>query len=195
MSEERAGDRLEWTPTTRLAAANRMRERLKARAGLVAIAEAAAHYFADTFQADAAAITLLRGDEYRTLITVGDESPGQQRHVNWEAYPTSTYPQITEVLRAGRGYVSSLGNPGGIPESQRMLRQIQKASCIGAPIVYGGTIWGEMFVSRRTGVRAFTGKDLAVALDLARQLGFRIGPAVVAHDANNPDWWPTTDLS
>jgi hypothetical protein len=50
-----------------------------------------------------------------------------------------------------------------------------------------------VFVSRRIGVHGFNGKDLAVALDLSRQLGFRVGPAVVAYNANNPDWWPVAD--
>ena len=190
MSDEVADDRPDWSPTARLAAANRMRESLKDSAGLIAIAEASAGFFAETFAADASAITLIRGGEFRTLVTVGDESPGQVRHVDWEPYPTSTYPQIADVLRAGRGYVCSIGNPGGIAESQAMLKSYQKGSCIGAPIIYHQEVLGEVFVSRRVGVHSFNGKDLAVALDLARQLGFRIGPAVVAHDANNPDWWP-----
>jgi len=191
--ESGVGDRREWSPTARLAAANRMRESLKDRAGLLRIAEAAAYYFVDTFTADASAITLLRGPEYRTLITVGDPTPGQVRHEDGKVYPTSTYPQITEVLRAGRGYVSSIGNDGGVPETQELLRRIRKSSCIGAPIIYRTNVLGEVFVSRRPGVHTFNGNDLAIALDLSRQLGFRIGPAVVAYDQNNPDWWPESE--
>ena len=187
------GDRREWSPTARLAAANRMRESLRDRAGLLPIAEAAALFFVDTFTADAAGITLMRGDEYRTLVTVGDPTPGQVRHDNSKVYPTSTYPQITEVLKAGRGYVSSIGNDGGVPETQAMLRGMRRSSCIGAPIIYRTNVLGEMFVSRRQGVHTFNGKDLAIALELSRQLGFRIGPAVVAYDQNNPDWWPTNE--
>jgi len=188
--DEGGVDRPDWSPTARLAAANRMRDRLKGHAGLVALATEAAEFFAEIFSADASAITLLRGSEFRTLVTVGEEAPGQSRHTDWEPYPTATYPQIAEVLRAGRGYVSSIGNPGGIEESQSMLTSYRKGSCIGAPIIYRSDVLGEMFVSRRVGVHHFNGKDLAVALDLAHQLGFRIGPAVVAHDANNPGWWP-----
>ena len=188
--ESDVGDRREWSPTARLAAANRMRESLKDRAGLLRIAEAAAFYFVDTFTADASAITLVRGSEYRTLITVGDPAPGVVRHDDGTVYPTSTYPQITEVLRAGRGYVASIGNDGGVPETQAMLRSIRRSSCIGAPIIYRTNVLGEVFLTRRTGVHTFNGNDLAIALDLSRQLGFRVGPAVVAYDQNNPDWWP-----
>ncbi len=194
MSEEAVAGRQEWTPTARLAAANRMRERLKDRAGLLPIAEAAAKYFVDIFHAESSAITLIRGSQYRTLVTV-DEGGGQARvrTADWKVYPTSTYPHVTELLRAGRGYVASVGNDGGVPETQEMLLSFRKGSCIGAPITYRSNVLGEVFLSRRTGVQGFTGKDLAVVLDLSRQLGFRVGPAVVAHDANNPDWWPTVE--
>ena len=191
VSEEGAANRREWTPTSRLAAANRMRESLKDRAGLLPIAEAAAVYFAGTFHADTSAITLMRGPEFRTLVTVGDPTPGEVRHADRDVYPTSQYPEVTEVLRAGRGYVASLGNDGGVPETQQILTSFRKGSCIGVPISYRSDVLGELFLSRRSGIHAFSGKDLAVALDLARQLGFRLGPAVVAHDAKNPDWWPT----
>ena len=193
MSDETAVERPEWSPTARLAAANRMRESLKDSAGLIPIAEAAARFFTVTFAADASSITLIRGREYRTLVTEGEPTSGQSRHTNWEPYATSSYPQITRVLRAGSGYVSSIGNPGGIPESQEMLTSFRQGSCIGAPIVYHSDVLGEVFVSRRVGAHSFNGKDLAVALELARQLGFRVGPAVVAHDANNPGWWPADD--
>lgn len=181
------------SPTTRLAAANRMREALRDRAGLLPVSEAAAQFFAEAFDADVAAVTLLRGDEYRKLTTVGEESPGQVRHALWEPYPTSVYPQITQVFKAGRGFVASIGNDGGIPETQGLLSKLKKGSCIGAPIIHHSDVVGEVFVSRVPGRHGFTGKDLALALDLARQLGFRIGPAIVAYDANNPGWWPARE--
>jgi GAF domain-containing protein len=193
VSDEAAGNRPDWSPTARLAAANRMRESLKDRAGLMPITEAAIGFFVRTFTADEGSITLIRGSEFRTVASIGEELQGPMRHTNWEVYPTSTYPEITEVLRSGRGYVASAGNDGGIPETRAMLSSFRQGSCIGAPIIYRQEVLGEVFVSRRVGVHGFNGKDLAVALDLSRQLGFRVGPAVVAYNANNPDWWPVAD--
>lgn len=190
MAHEGAPARPPWSPTTKLAAANRMRESLKDRAGLLPIAEAAVSFFVETFVADEGSITLLRGSQFRTLASFGEELRGPLRYLNWDPYPTSTYPQITRVLRSGRGYVASIGNDGGIQETQEMLTSFQQGSCIGTPIIYHQEVLGEVFVSRRIGVHGFNGKDLAIALDLARQLGFRVGPAVVAYDANNPNWWP-----
>ena len=63
-------------------------------------------------------------------------------------------------------------------------------TCLGAPIAYGGDVVGEVFVCRVKGRPHYTGHELAALLDLARQIGYRIGPAVKAMDANDPSWWP-----
>ena len=49
---------------------------------------------------------------------------------------------------------------------------------------------GEVFASRTRGRPYYTGHDLAALLDLARQLGYRIGPAVKAQNQVDPSWWP-----
>ena len=175
---------------SRLAAGNGLRERMKNKAGLEPIAYAASSFVYEHFEADAAAISLLKGEWYRTLVTVGDEVPGQRRHIDGAAYPTRMYPKVTETLREGRGYLASLGVDGGIPESQRFLKQFKKSTCLGAPITYQGETVGELWVARVTGRAHYTGHDLAALLDLARQIGYRIGPAVKAQDALSSSWWP-----
>jgi GAF domain-containing protein len=175
---------------SRLAAGNGLRERLKNRAGLGPIAAGAASFLHDFFEADAAAISILKGDWYRTLYTEGPPTPGQQRHSDGATYPVSDYPTVTRLLRSGSGYVSSIGNPGGVPESQRFLTDWRKSTCMGAPIAYGGETVGEAFVSREKGRAHYTGHDLAALLDLARQIGYRIGPAIKAQDALDTSWWP-----
>jgi hypothetical protein len=175
---------------SRLAAGNGLRERMKNRAGLEPIADAATRFIYDHFEADAAAISLLKGDWFRTLVTVGDEVPGQRRHADGASYPTRMYPKVTEVLRDGRGYLASMGSDGGVPESQRFLKQFKKSTCMGAPIGYGGETVGELWVARVTGKPNYNGHDLAALLDLARQIGYRVGPAVKAQDALDESWWP-----
>ncbi len=146
---------------SKLAAGNALRERMKNTAGLAAISAAAAGFIYDFFEADASAISVLKGDWYRTLVTVGEEVPGQVRHEDGATYPTSEYPTVTRLLRSGSGYVASLGSDGGVPESQR-----------GRP--------------------HYTGNDLVSLVDLARQIGYRVGPAVKAQDALDPTWWPAS---
>jgi hypothetical protein len=175
---------------SRLAAGNGLRERMKNKAGLEPIAYAASSFVFEHFKADAAAISLLKGEWYRTLVTIGDEVPGQRRHADGAAYPASMYPAVTATLRDGRGYLASLGADGGIPESQRFLKQFKKSTCMGAPITYQGETVGELWVARVSGQSHYTGHELAALLDLARQIGYRIGPAVKAQDALSATWWP-----
>lgn len=175
---------------SRLAAGNALRESLKNTAGLGPIADAAAVFVADFFDADAATISLLRGEVYRALVNVGEDGYREIGHPSGENYPVTDYPTTTRLLRSGSGYVASVGNDGGVPESQRFLPDYQMTTCLGAPIAYGGDVLGEVFVSRVKGRSHYTGHDRAALLDLARQIGYRIGPAVKAMDANDPSWWP-----
>ena len=178
---------------SKLAAGNALRERMKNTAGLAAISAAAAGFIHDHFEADAAAISLLRGSWYRTLVTVGEAAAGQSRHKDGDTFPTSEYPSVTRLLLSGSGYVCSLGSDGGVPESQRFLKLFHKSSCIGAPITYRGEVVGEVFASRSSGRPHYSGHDLVSLLDLARQIGYRVGPAVKAQDTIDPSWWPADD--
>lgn len=180
----------ELSAVSRLAAGNGLREAMKNRAGLEPIARAAATFACQHFKADASAISLLKDDWFRTLVTIGERSPGQLRHADGASYSAETYPTVTATLRDGRGYLASLGNDGGIPESQRFLKQFKKSTCMGAPIAYQGVTVGELWVARLAGHAHFTGHDLAALHDIARQIGYRLGPAVKAQDAFSPDWWP-----
>jgi GAF domain-containing protein len=177
------------SPVSRLAAGNALRERLKNRVGLVPIADAAASFIYEFFDADASALSLLKGEWFRTLVTVGEPVPGQVRHDDGETFNASEYPTVTRRLRSGSGYVASIGNDGGVPESQKFLPSYRKTTCMGAPISYGGDVVGEVFVSRVTGRPHYTGHELAALVDLARQIGYRIGPALKAQDALDSSWW------
>lgn len=175
---------------SRLAAGNALRERLKNTAGLDGISAAAAAFIGDFFDADAAAITLLQGEWFRTLVTVGVQDPDEVRIPDGDTYPVKDFPNVTRLLRSGSGYVASVGNDGGVPESQKFLASYKKSTCVAAPISYQGEVVGEVFASRTRGRPYYTGHDLAALLDLARQIGYRIGPAVKAQNQVDPSWWP-----
>lgn len=180
---------------SRLAAGNALRERLKNRAGLVPIADAAASFICDFLDADVSSISLLRGDRYRTVVNVGEEGRREIGHPSGDDYSVADYPTVTQLLRSGSGYVASIGSDGGVPESQRFLPRYQMTTCLGAPISYHSEVVGEIFVCRAKGRPRYTGHELVMLLDLARQIGYRIGPAVSAMDANDPSWWPDNTSS
>ena len=97
-----------WTPITRLSAANRIRDALQGTVELAEIAEAAAESFLETFCADAASVSLIHDNEYRTLVNVGVLFPGDCRFPEDEVYELGYYPEATNALLSGEGYLATL---------------------------------------------------------------------------------------
>ena len=157
--------------------------------GLAEIAEAAAESFLETFAADTASVSLIQGDEYRSLVNVGVLFPGDARFPEDEVYEIGYYPQASDALMRGEGYLSSTATRG-IAESDRMLREFDRGTCMGVPLTYLRETIGEVFVTRPHGEPAFTVEDLGVGMELTRQLGFRMGPAFLKRVARDPSWWP-----
>ena len=110
---------------SRLAAGNALRAGLKDTAGLNGISTAAAGFIRDFFEADAAAITLMSGEWFRPLVTVGLQAPDEVRRPDGATYPVSDYPNVARLLRSGSGYLASVGNDGGVLESQKLLGEVQ----------------------------------------------------------------------
>ncbi|MEO8330333.1 MAG: GAF domain-containing protein [Candidatus Nanopelagicales bacterium] len=158
---------------------------------LESIAEAAAESFRVTFSADTASVSLIRGGEYRTLVNVGVLFPGDTRFPTDEFYETSYYPTASAALLAGDGYFSSIGVRGTLPESDRLLRELDRGSCMGVPLTYLRETLGEVFVTRPHGDAVFDGDDLSVAMELTRQLGFRVGPALLKRLRTDSTFWPS----
>jgi len=182
-------ERLLWTPITRLSAANRIRDALNGTSELTEIAEAAAESFLETFAADTASVSLVQGDEYRSLVNVGVLFPGDVRFPEDEVYEIGYYPKASEALMRGEGYVSSIDTKG-MAEADRMLKEFDRGTCMGVPLTYLRETIGEVFVTRPHGEPAFTAEDLGVGMELTRQLGFRMGPAFQKRVARESSWWP-----
>jgi len=178
-----------WTPITRLSAANRIRDALHGTTELADIAEAAAESFLETFAADTASVSLIQGDEYRSLVNVGVLFPGDVRFPEDEVYEIGYYKEASEALMRGEGYLASRDTKG-VAESDRMLREFDRGTCMGVPLTYLRETIGEVFVTRPHGEPVFTTDDLGVGREITRQLGFRMGPAFQKRVARDPSWWP-----
>jgi len=181
-----------WAAVSRLAAANRIRNALNGKQGLAATAEAAAESFLETFAADTASVSLIHGDEYRSLVNVGVLFPGDSRFPDDEVYEVTYYPTASAALLKGEGYFSSVGVMGTLRESDKLLAELDRGSCMGVPLIYLRKTIGEVFVTRPHGDAVFGAADLAVGMELTRQLGFRIGPAFFKRLEREPEWWPST---
>jgi GAF domain len=183
-----------WTAISRLSAANRIRDALNGTDSLIDIAEAAAESFLDTFRADTASVSLIHHGQYRSLVNVGVLFPGDIRLPENELYGVDYYPEASKVLLAGSGYFSSVGVVGSLHESDKLLQELDRGTCMGVPLVYTGETLGEVFVTRPHGDPNFDGDDLSLGMELTQQLGFRIGPAFLKKMRRDPDWWPADSL-
>jgi GAF domain-containing protein len=85
-----------------------------------------------------------------TLVNVGDLGPGEVRWPTDETYEMSSYPQAAEVLDAGRYRVNlaHLGDGVSDPAELALLESLGKASCLHAPILVEGSLWGLLYATR-----------------------------------------------
>lgn len=91
------------------------------------------------------------GRALTTVVNVGSLGPGEVRWPSDERYELETYPRAVEAQRLGRHHVAltHVDDPAADPAEVALLRRLGKASCLNAPIVVDGLLWGELWASRR----------------------------------------------
>jgi diguanylate cyclase (GGDEF)-like protein len=103
---------------------------------------------------DAASLSIESRDEHAqvltTLVNVGDLGPGEVRWPTDEKYDLAAFPQTLAVLGTGAHTVSlaHLGDPSSDPAELALLERLGKASCLNAPIVVDGALWGLLYATR-----------------------------------------------
>ena len=88
-----------------------------------------------------------------TMINVGDLGPGEQRWPTDEEYPLADYRDVIDLLRQGRPYVATLDDDDIDPAIESLLRRLNKYSELAVPVMYEGTMWGELWASGADGRR------------------------------------------
>jgi GAF domain-containing protein len=160
-----------WSPTAKLAASNRLRSVIDDETGLRAVSEATAETVLEIMDAKSVSIILLDDRGCRDLVNVGQLAPGEHRFPEDEPYPVGCYPAAHNRLLAGEWYVS-IGSGLDLLHQYDELAPVQGIGpVLGVPIMYGGDVWGEIFMLRGTQAAQFTTEDLHVASDLATQFG------------------------
>jgi diguanylate cyclase (GGDEF)-like protein len=109
-----------------------------------------------------------------TMINVGDLGPGEQRWPTAEEYPLADYREVTDLLRQGRPYLTSLDDDDIDPADASLLRRLNKYSELAVPVMYEGTMWGELWA---TGAdrRRFGPEDVRLLQAIAAQISVAIG--------------------
>jgi GAF domain-containing protein len=123
---------------------------------------------------DAASVTLNyweSGDLIRSIVNVGDLGHGELRWPPAETYALSAFPH-TEAMFAGACddvlHVTYVGDCTGEQAEMELLQSLGKAGCLKVPILVRGTVWGEMWASRRLDQPRFDGEDVRQALVVAQ---------------------------
>ena len=113
----------------------------------------------------------------RTLINVGDLAPEEERWPADETYAVDDFPKAHALLKRGEPHATSLDDPKADPAERQLLRDLGKASCAAAPIVYEGETWGEMYVANAAGAARVTAVDVQFMQTICSQLALALGRA------------------
>lgn len=105
----------------------------------------------------------------RTLINTGRLGPGEERWPTDEVYQIDRYmvgkvwAGMAESFAVGqlRIMVESVDDPAADPEEVKLLRSLDKASSMSAPLIVDGKMWGEFYATRETGAAPFDSGDEA----------------------------------
>lgn len=114
----------------------------------------------------------------RTLVNVGELSPGEAAFPVEEVYPLGEFPTEHEALLTGLPYVAQLGSLDQLlPPAVALLAQLGKGSALGVPIHLDGRVWGELYAARVASLEPFTSEDFDFAIAVAFQVAGTIGQA------------------
>jgi diguanylate cyclase (GGDEF)-like protein len=146
-----------------------------------------AHRFSDALEViaeqtraalGAASLSISRWQRERgvlhTMINVGDLGPGEQRWPTDEEYPLADYRAVTDLLQQGRPYLSTLDDDDIDPADESLLRRLNKYSELAVPVMYEGTMWGELWASGADR-RRFSPDDVGLLQAIAAQISVAIG--------------------
>jgi GGDEF domain-containing protein len=139
---------------------------------------------------DAASVSISRQEPgtgtVRTLINVGRLGPSEERWPEDEVYQVDDFlvdrawSGMSAQLAIGelRIAITSVGDPDGDPEEIRLLRSLEKASAMSAPLVVDGKLWGELYATRETEDEPFGATDEAYAEALCAILSGAVSRAL-----------------
>lgn len=97
----------------------------------------------------------------RTLLNVGELGPSEQRWPEDETYDMSVYANLAQVLEDLRTWTVSIDDAAASRAELDLLRDLQKGSSLGSPIIVDGQLWGEFYATRQLGEPRFDRDDIA----------------------------------
>ncbi len=129
---------------------------------------------------NAASLSISRWDPQhgtlQTLINVGELAPDEQRWPRDEYYFVADDPLVTELLQNGRSYTNAVDDPDCPADCRRLLLELGKECELAVPVMYGHSMWGEIWASGTAG-RRFDGGDARLLQAVSAHIAVAIGRA------------------
>jgi diguanylate cyclase (GGDEF)-like protein len=113
-------------------------------------------------------------DTLRTLINAGELRPGEQRWPDHDIYPLADDPYVTGLLQRGRPYMHAIDDERLDPAVFEYLRGVGKESEVAVPVMFGDTMWGEIWAAGVAG-RRFGHDDVQLLQAIAAYTAVAIG--------------------
>lgn len=110
----------------------------------------------------------------RVLINAGELSPHGQRRPDDERYPLADYPPTAALLKEGRPYLVRRDDEDADRAMLDLLERLDRGSQIGAPIVIGGRMWGELWATTRPDHQHFSEDDVRLFEAVAARVGLAL---------------------
>ena len=116
-------------------------------------------------------------DAMRTLINVGQLGPHEQRFPIDELYPLAENPVVAKLLRDGEPYRTATDDPDASPAAVAILKELDKESDLGVPILLDGEVWGEVWATTAPGAPRFDDGDVRFLQAIADRLSLVLARA------------------
>jgi diguanylate cyclase (GGDEF)-like protein len=131
------------------------------------------------FALGAAAVSLGRLERerghLRVLVNVGQLAPWERERPEHEVYSVVDLPMNVVLVDEVRSYTVSADDPFADESVRLLLGELGMGSCVAAPILLDGAVWGELWATRRLDEPRFEDADREVAEALAAVLAAGIG--------------------
>lgn len=112
--------------------------------------------------------------QLRTLVNTGELSPDEEPRPDDEVYALSDFPMAAARLIDRAVNIELVGDLAGDPGERKLLERFGKGSSVGAPIIVGGTTWGELYATTATDAPPFTMADAAFVTAIANVIAVAI---------------------
>jgi diguanylate cyclase (GGDEF)-like protein len=106
----------------------------------------------------------------RTLVNVGDLSPGEERFPANEVYSVEEYPGLTRLMGEDDFAVAAVDDPGTSEPLRKLLALLGKEASLSVKMVLEGKPWGELEVFTSAGQPRLSEKDAGFLRAIADQL-------------------------